>query len=101
MVKKVGKNEFKAETQGIALVDFYADWCGPCRMVSPIVEELANSMTDVNFLKVNVDDDAEIANLFGIRSIPTLVLFKSGEEVDRVIGFMPKNRLENFINKHK
>lgn len=101
MVKKIGKNEFKDATQGLTLVDFYADWCGPCRMVGPVVEDLSNSMTGVNFTKINVDEEGELAALYGVRSIPTLVLFKDGVEVDRIIGFAPKQKLETFINNHK
>lgn len=101
MVKKIGKNEFKEATQGLTLVDFYADWCGPCRMVGPVVEELSNTMTGVNFVKVNVDEEGELASLFGIRSIPALVLFKNGVEVDRHVGFAPKQKLQDLINSHK
>lgn len=101
MVKKIGKNDFKQETKGLTLVDFYADWCGPCRMVGPIVEDLSNTMTGVNFTKVNVDEEQEVAGLFGVRSIPTLILFKDGQEVDRIVGFAPKQKLEGFINNHK
>lgn len=101
MVKKIGKNDFKQETKGLTLVDFYADWCGPCRMVGPIVEDLSNTMNGVNFTKVNVDEEQEVAGLFGVRSIPTLILFKEGQEVDRIVGFAPKQKLESFINNHK
>jgi len=100
MVKKISKNEFKEATQGLTLVDFYADWCGPCRMVSPIVEDLSNTMDGVNFVKVNVDEEGELAGLYGVRSIPTLILFKDGVEVNRIIGFAPKQKLQQFINSH-
>jgi len=101
MVKKISKHEFQEEVQGFTLVDFYADWCGPCRMLSPIVEDLSNEVNDVNFVKVNVDDDPELASLFGVRSIPTLILFKNGQEVDRIIGFVPKQKLQALIDSHK
>lgn len=101
MVKKISKKDFKQETQGLVLVDFYADWCGPCRMVSPVVEDLSNSMPDVDFRKVNVDEENELAAMYGVRSIPTLILFKDGKEVDRNIGFAPKQKLEAMINSHK
>ncbi|HHX00407.1 MAG TPA: thioredoxin [Acholeplasmataceae bacterium] len=100
MVKKISKNEFKEATQGLTLVDFYADWCGPCRMVSPIIEDLSNTMDGVNFVKVNVDEEGELAGLYGVRSIPTLILFKDGVEVNRIIGFAPKQKLQQFINSH-
>jgi len=101
MVKKIGKNDFKEATKGLTLVDFYADWCGPCRMVGPVVEDLSKSMTDVNFTKVDVDEEGELAGLFGVRSIPTLILFKDETEVDRIVGFAPKQKLESLINSHK
>lgn len=101
MVKKIGKANFKEEVNGLVLVDFYADWCGPCRMVGPVIEELSDEMPEVGFKKINVDEEGELAGLFGVRSIPTLVLFKDGKEVDRIVGFKPKNALKDFINNHK
>lgn len=77
------------------LVDFWAEWCGPCRMVGPIVEELAGDYEDVAVIgKVDVDSNPEISSKFGIRSIPTLLYFKNGEMVDRVVGAVGKSALE-------
>jgi len=101
MVKKVTEKEFKNELNGIVLVDFYADWCGPCKMVSPIIEELSNTMKNVGFAKVNVDEEMNLASTYGVRSIPTLVLYKDGKEVDRKIGFAPKQDLMKWIEKHQ
>lgn len=78
-------------------VDFYADWCGPCKMVSPIVEELAGERTDVKFIKVNVDDLPEVAERFGIMSIPTLIYFKNGEVAGQTLGFQPKESIATII----
>ncbi|MDO4415797.1 MAG: thioredoxin [Erysipelotrichaceae bacterium] len=78
-------------------VDFYADWCGPCKMVSPIVEELAGERTDVKFIKVNVDDLPEVAERFGIMSIPTLIYFKNGEVAGQTLGFQPKESIAAII----
>ena len=72
------------------LVDFYADWCGPCRMLGPVLEEISNEKNDVVIGKINVDESRELANQFGIRSIPTMIVFKNGSEVDRMIGFFKK-----------
>jgi thioredoxin 1 len=81
------------------LVDFWAEWCGPCRMVSPIVEQLANSLEGrVKVFKLNVDQDPEIAAEYNIQSIPSLVLFKKGKEINRIIGFSPKEKYEKFVN---
>ncbi len=101
MVKKITEQEFKNENAGLILVDFYADWCGPCKMVSPIVDELANENHDLGFRKVNVDEENNLALRYNVRSIPTLILFKDGKEVDRVVGFSPKPRLQSWLDSHK
>lgn len=80
------------------LVDFWASWCGPCRALGPVVEEIGNEMADrVTVLKCNVDDESELAQRFGIMSIPTLILFKDGEAVHRMVGNMPKAALVQQI----
>ncbi len=82
------------------LVDFWAPWCGPCRMVAPIVEELAEEYDGrVKFVKVNTDDNIRTAAAYGIRSIPTLLVFKDGQQVDQVIGFRPKGDLQRSLEK--
>ena len=75
------------------LLDFYAEWCGPCRMLSPIVEEIANERDDVLVGKINVDENPQLAQQFGVVSIPTLVVLKNGAEVKRQMGAMPKARV--------
>ena len=83
------------------LVDFWATWCGPCKMIAPIVEELANEFAGkVKFGKVDVDSNQQIAMQFGIRSIPTLLIFKGGRVVDQLVGAVPKNKLVDTLNKH-
>ncbi len=82
-------------------VDFYADWCGPCKMVGPLVEELSNEMKDVKFVKVNVDSLPDVAQRYGIMSIPTLLAFKNGELVGNIVGFQPKEALAQLANKTK
>ena len=90
-VLKLKNKDFDAAIQsGIALVDFYADWCGPCKMMSPIVDEIADERTDVTVAKVNVDESSELASRFGVVSIPTLIIFKDGKETGCIIGFKPK-----------
>ncbi|MEQ9363387.1 MAG: thioredoxin [Leptospirales bacterium] len=87
-------------SDGVVLVDFWAEWCGPCRMVAPIVEELSGELPDVTFAKLNVDENQQVAQKLGITSIPTLLLYKDGEVVDRVVGLQPKPKLKSFIEKH-
>jgi thioredoxin 1 len=82
------------------LVDFWAPWCGPCRMVGPVVEELAGEYDGkAKFLKLNTDDNIETATRYGIRSIPTIMIFKGGQAVDQVIGFRPKGELKKTLDK--
>ena len=82
------------------LLDFWASWCGPCRMLSPVVDEVAEERTDVKVGKVNVDEQPDLAAQFGVMSIPTLIVFKNGEEIDRSVGALPKARLQALLEKH-
>lgn len=92
MLKKLDSNNFLNEINiNTTLVDFYADWCGPCKMIAPIVEEIANERTDITVGKVNVDNDADIAIKYGVSSIPTLIVFKDGKETARVVGYRQKD----------
>ena len=82
------------------LVDFWATWCGPCRMLSPVVEEVSQAHADTLAVgKVNVDECPELAQQFGVMSIPTLILFKDGEVVDKRIGYQPKDALEEMLKQ--
>ena len=79
------------------LVDFNATWCGPCRMVGPIIEELSEEKKDVKFVSIDVDEEENLSMEYGVMSIPCLVLFESGKEIDRRVGFLSKEELEEFI----
>jgi len=82
------------------LVDFWAEWCGPCRMIAPIVHEIAEQRSDIKVCKVNVDNNPQLCNQFGIDSIPTLLLFKNGEVAAKSVGYSNKAVLESFIDKN-
>lgn len=82
----------------VVLVDFFATWCGPCKMLSPILEEMANERSSVKIVKVDIDESMDLARRYGIMSVPTLLLFKDGKLISQTTGFMPKTDLENWIN---
>jgi thioredoxin 1 len=83
-----------------ALVDFWAPWCGPCQRIAPIIDELAKEYKGkVKVAKINVDESRKVATDLGVMSIPTLILFKGGQVVDKIVGLVPKDRLKEFVNK--
>ena len=98
-VEKITSEGFKdfINQQEVVIVDFWATWCGPCRMLGPVLEQL-NAQTGVKVGKVNVDDEEAIAQIFNIRSIPTLIAFKEGKLVSRAEGFMPLEKLKAWVN---
>ncbi len=101
MLKYLKDEDFKEEIKnGLTLVDFYADWCGPCQMIAPIVEEISNEVKDLTVIKVNVDEREDVARLYGVMSIPTLILFRNGEMEQKQIGFVPKDSIMRWFNQN-
>ena len=101
-MKVIKESEFINEiNEGLVLVDFYADWCGPCKMLSPILEQINNEYENVKIIKVNIDDSIFLANYYQIQSIPTLILLKDGQFLNRMTGFRPKKMIEELIEKGK
>lgn len=98
MVTEITEKEFNEKiSKGKVLVDCYAPWCGPCRMLGPIVEEVAKEVTDYTFYKLNVDDNEEVAVKYGIMSIPCLLVFENGELKNTSVGFKSKDELEELL----
>ena len=99
-IVNVNKENFKEEvinSQSPVLADFNADWCGPCRMLRPVLDELASEHNDFKIVSINVDDEDELAREYFVSSIPCLVLFKNGEEVNRSVGLKPKDEIESML----
>lgn len=99
-VEHISKADFGnkvLESKGITIVDFFADWCGPCKMLAPVVEELAKSHPEAHFYKVNVDEENELAVKYRVMSIPTLVVFKDGEAVKTSVGLVSKAEIEEML----
>jgi thioredoxin 1 len=100
-VKEADFKEVVLESELPVLVDFWAPWCGPCRMVAPVVEEIAQQYEGkVKVVKLNTDENPQIASQYGIRSIPTLMVFKDGQKQEMVVGAVPKTTLANTLEKH-
>jgi thioredoxin 1 len=94
-------DEEVTKLSGPILVDFWAAWCGPCKVVAPMLEQLAGEMNgQVHVAKVNIDENGDLVNRFGIRSIPTLLVFKDGKVVDQLIGAAPKEQIRRMLEKH-
>ena len=100
-VLKISNDNYSKEVleykEKVVLVDFYADWCGPCKMLSPIVDEVAQENEDIKVVKVNVDDSQDLAMKYQVMSIPTLVVIKEGNEINRSVGLIDKNQVVNMI----
>ena len=92
-------NEEVLNAKGVVVVDFFATWCAPCKMLAPVLEEVASEMGEVKVLKIDVDESPETATKYGVQSIPTIKIFKDGAEVETKVGFMPKDILKEAIEE--
>ena len=100
---KTSDSTFKddiSSQSNLVLVDFWAEWCGPCKQISPILEEIANEKENLNILKLNIDENPATPQKYNVRGIPTLMLFKDGKLIDTKIGSLPKSSLEDWINSY-
>ena len=101
MAKIINSQEFDNTIEsGVVVVNFFATLCGPCKMLSPVIDELSGELENVNFVKVDLDQSMDLAQKFKIVSVPTLKVFKNGEEVDTLMGFMPKEVLKSKVEAH-
>lgn len=99
-ITNITKENFEAEVLKAdkpVLVDFWASWCGPCKMIAPAVEEIAQSHPEIKVCKINVDDEGELSIRYGVMSIPTLMIFKDGEAVQTAVGYRPKEEIELLL----
>lgn len=101
MVKKIGAKEFESEAKkGLSLVDFNATWCGPCKMLAPVLEEMSGEMTAMQFYAVDVDENVSLAMEYGVSSIPALLVMKDGVKQEILVGFRPKAALQTALSKY-
>lgn len=102
MVKKINENQYnEMDKSGISVLDFNATWCGPCKMLAPVLEEVSEELAGkASFYSVDTDENPELARQFGIINIPALVLLKDGEKVDMNVGFVPKEAIADFVNRN-
>lgn len=103
MLKHINENEFEREViekEGVCLVDFYATWCGPCMMLSPVLEEVASSRAGYNIYKIDVDNNNELTSKLKIDTIPTLCIYKNGKLVDKQVGYRDKEQIVELLEKY-
>ena len=104
MVQEINVSNFDSEVvnhSGVAVVDFFANWCGPCRKLSPILDEVADELaSEVKFAKIDTDENLDAAKKYQVSGLPTLLVFKNGEVVERMVGLMPKSSIITNIEKH-
>ena len=104
MIKHLNETDFETDVlkaEGLILVDFFADWCGPCKMLSPVLEALASKNNDIDFYKINVDENTDLAEKYSVSSIPNVLIFKNGQVADSSIGFKTEEQMQEFIDSNR
>ncbi|AYE33726.1 thioredoxin [Clostridium septicum] len=102
MVKHINEQEFDLEVlkeKGVVVVDFFATWCGPCKMLAPVLEDVQSEMSDIKIVKINIDENQKAAETYGVTNIPTIKIFKEGKEVTTKVGFQHKDALIQMIKQ--
>lgn len=102
MIKHINEKDFDIEVlneNGVVVVDFFATWCGPCNMLAPILEEVQEEMKNIKIVKVDIDENPNVSQEYRVKNIPTIKIFKNGEELSTNVGFLPKGSLIDIINK--
>ena len=103
MLKHVDNNNFKnevLENKKVVLVDFFASWCGPCNMLSPVLEKISNSRAEFDIAKINIDENQDLAIKYNVEVIPTMIVFKDGKPVEKTVGFLDENNIVDLMSKH-
>ena len=103
MSRIINTEEFNVEVENASettVVDFFATWCGPCKMLAPVFESVSEELNNAKFVKVDIDESLELAQKFGISTVPTMMIFKDGKVVDKLVGFMPKESLKAKVEAH-
>lgn len=103
MAKIINTGNFRGaveDNKGVVVVDFFATWCGPCKMLAPVFESVSEELDEAMFVKVDIDQSLELAQKFGISTVPTMMIFKDGQVVDKLVGFMPKDSLKAKVEAH-
>lgn len=103
MLKLIKRNEFETEVlnkEGVVLVDFFATWCPPCKMLGPVLEDIASSRSEFDVIKIDIDENQDLAIKYGVEVVPTMVVFKNGKVVDKLVGFMSKETIVDKVSEH-